>query len=202
MTAPRAVSRRARREGAATSKSAHLALRKQRAGPIRERLESWLDAQRERHPPKSPLGVAIRYTLGQCSAGRNYLFVGDVASGKSLVVLDSLVATCESRGINPFDYLADVLARVQDHPAKAIDQLPGRRLGRRGLSADAVSRDGDSGGASASAAVDDLALQRTVTRIADWPRREQLHDCTRWYSSIRVAWPPCRRPHGETRSSG
>ena len=52
-----------------------------------------------------------------------YLFVGDVASGKSLAGLYSLVATCESRGINPFDYLADVLARVQDHPANAINVL-------------------------------------------------------------------------------
>jgi transposase len=34
-----------------------------------------------------------------------------------------LVATCESRGINPFDYLVDVLSRVQDHPANAIDEL-------------------------------------------------------------------------------
>lgn len=117
---------------------------------IRESFKAWLDAQRTRHPPKSPLGVAIRYTLGQwgelgvflddarvpldnnaserslrrIALGRkNYLFVGDVASGKSLAGLYSLVATCESRGINPFDYLADVLARVQDHPAKAIDEL-------------------------------------------------------------------------------
>jgi transposase len=132
------------------SEAAHLELRKQRAGPIREAFKVWLDAQRSRHPPKSPLGVAIRYTLGQwgelgvflddarvpldnnaserslrrIALGRkNYLFVGDVASGKSLAGLYSLVATCESRGINPFDYLADVLARVQDHPAKAIDEL-------------------------------------------------------------------------------
>lgn len=49
---------------------------------------------------------------------KNYLFVGDVASGKSLAGLYSLVATCESRGINPFDYLEHVLARVQDHPAR------------------------------------------------------------------------------------
>jgi len=60
-----------------------------------------------------------RITLGR----KNYLFVGDVASGKSLVGLYSLVATCESRAINPFDYLADVLARVQDHPANAVDEL-------------------------------------------------------------------------------
>jgi hypothetical protein len=44
-------------------------------------------------------------------------------TGHILAGLYSLVATCESRGINPFDYLTDVLARLQDHPAKAIDEL-------------------------------------------------------------------------------
>ncbi|MFM2153848.1 MAG: hypothetical protein RL199_2283 [Pseudomonadota bacterium] len=132
------------------SGSSKLELRKQRSGPIRDRLRQWLDDQRPRHPPKSPLAAAIRYTLGQwdelgvfledervpldnnaserslrrIALGRkNYLFVGDVAAGQSLAGLYSLVATCESRGINPFDYLADVLGRVQDHPAKAIDEL-------------------------------------------------------------------------------
>jgi len=38
-------------------------------------------------------------------------------------VFYSLVATCESRRINPYDYLADVLVRVQDHPASALDEL-------------------------------------------------------------------------------
>ena len=132
------------------SESSHLELRKQRAGPIRDRFKAWLGDQAARHPPKSPLGVAIRYTLGQwdelgvflddarvpldnnaseralrrIALGRkNYLFVGDVAAGKSLAGLYSLVATCETRGINPFDYLVDVLGRVQDHPASAIDKL-------------------------------------------------------------------------------
>jgi transposase len=132
------------------SGNAKLEFRKARAGPIRAAIKAWLDAQEPRHPPKSPLGVAIRYTLGQwdelgvflddarvpldnnaserslrrIALGRkNYLFVGDVDSGKSLVGLYSLVATCESRGINPFDYLADVLGRVQDHPANALDEL-------------------------------------------------------------------------------
>jgi transposase len=132
------------------SQSSHLEFRKQRAGPIRDRLKVWLDDQTARHPPKSPLGVAIRYTLSQwdelgvflddarvpldnnaseralrrIALGRkNYLFVGDVDAGKSLAGLYSLVATCEARGINPFDYLVDVLARVQDHPARAIDEL-------------------------------------------------------------------------------
>ena len=38
---------------------------KLRAGPIRARLKEWLDGERTKHPPKSPLGVAIRYALGQ-----------------------------------------------------------------------------------------------------------------------------------------
>jgi transposase len=132
------------------SESSHLELRKLKARPVRDRPKEWLDAQLARHPPKSPLAAAIRYTLGEwdelgvflddvrvpldnnaseralrrIALGRkNYLFVGDVAAGKSLAGLYSLVATCEARGINPFDYLVDVLARVQDHPANAIDEL-------------------------------------------------------------------------------
>jgi transposase len=37
--------------------------------------------------------------------------------------LYSLVASCELNGINPIDYLADVLLRVDHHPAASIDQL-------------------------------------------------------------------------------
>jgi hypothetical protein len=33
------------------------------------------------------------------------------------------VARCEARGINPFEYLTDVLARVEDHPMSALDEL-------------------------------------------------------------------------------
>jgi len=127
-----------------------LEFRKQRAGPIRERMKTWLDTQRERHPPKSPIAAAIRYAdnqwkelgvflddervpldnngseraLRRVALGRkNYLFVHDADAGASIAGLYSLVATCEARGINPFEYLADVLARVQDHPASAIDEL-------------------------------------------------------------------------------
>jgi transposase len=37
--------------------------------------------------------------------------------------LYSLVATCEARAINPFEYLADVLPRIADHPNARIDEL-------------------------------------------------------------------------------
>jgi transposase len=127
-----------------------LEFRKQRAGPIRDRMRGWLDAQRSRHPPKSPIAAAIRYADNQWSelgvfledvrvpldnngseralrrialGRKNYLFVHDGESGASLAGLYSLVATCEARGINPFDYLTDVLTRVQDHQANALDSL-------------------------------------------------------------------------------
>jgi transposase len=122
-------------------------------------MQAWLDAQRERHPPKSPIGAAIRYAnnqweelgvflddervpldnngseraLRRVALGRkNYLFVHDVERGASLAGLYSLVATCEARGINPFEYLTDVLARVQDHPASRLDELlPGAWIAAR-----------------------------------------------------------------------
>lgn len=58
---------------------------------------------------------------------KKFLFVHDGDSGASLAGLYSLVATCEARTVNPFEYLADVLARVQGHPTNAIDKLlPGQ----------------------------------------------------------------------------
>ena len=130
--------------------TAKLEFRKQRAGPIRARMRAWLDAQRDRHPPKSPISAAIRYAynqwdelgvflddervpldnngseraLGRVALGRkNYLVVHDGDAGASIAGLYSLVATCEARGINPFEYLADVLARAQDRPTSTIDDL-------------------------------------------------------------------------------
>ena len=59
-----------------------------------------------------------RVALGR----KNYLFVHDSDAGASLAGLYSLVATCEARAINPFEYLVDVLS-VQDHPMNNIDEL-------------------------------------------------------------------------------
>jgi transposase len=54
---------------------------------------------------------------------KNFLFVGGVDAGVSIAGLYTLVATCEARGINPFAYLSDVIPRVQDQPARKIDEL-------------------------------------------------------------------------------
>ena len=137
----------------------HLEFRKLQVAPVHDRIKAWLDENLDRHPPKSPIGVALRYSLNhwtefrafldderipldnnaserslrRIALGRkNYLFVGDVDAGKSLAGLYSLVATCEARGINPFEYLADVIPRVLDHPADRVAELlPGAWAARQ-----------------------------------------------------------------------
>lgn len=137
----------------------HQALRQQQSAAALEALRDWLKQNQPLHPPRGLLGGAIAYALGQWEAlsrfvedvrlpldnnaseralrvaalGRkNFLFVGNDAAGRNLAGLYSLVATCEANGVNPRDYLADVLLRVQYHPASRMDELlPGpwsRRL--------------------------------------------------------------------------
>ena len=49
--------------------------------------------------------------------------MGNDTAGENLAGLYSLIGTCEVNGINPVAYLADVLMRVQTHPASRIDEL-------------------------------------------------------------------------------
>jgi transposase len=128
----------------------HLKLRRTAIGPVREAFKAWLDQKQASVLPKSPLGVALRYTLNQwdvlgafledakrpldnnpaeaalrrVALGRkNFLFVGNDEAGENLAGLYSLVATCEANGVNPTAYLADVLIRVHEHPNSRIDEL-------------------------------------------------------------------------------
>jgi transposase len=128
----------------------HLALRRKKSASIRGKLGAWLERQQGLHPPKSPIGAAIRYGLSQwdelgrfledasipldnnaserslrrVALGRkNFLFLGDVEAGSNIAGIYTLIATCEARGINPLAYLTDVIARVQDHPAQRLDEL-------------------------------------------------------------------------------
>ena len=59
---------------------------------------------------------------------KNFLFVGHDPAGENLAGLYSLVATCEANGVNPIAYLADVLLRVQTHPASRIDEILPHKL--------------------------------------------------------------------------
>lgn len=129
---------------------AHRALRQTAGKEAMDKLHAWLLAQKPQHLPKSPMGQAIRYALGQWPAlqvflenpavpidnnaseralrivalGRkNFLFVGHDVAGQNLAVLLSLVRSCETIGVNPQAYLTDVLMRVQDWPAARVEEL-------------------------------------------------------------------------------
>jgi len=54
---------------------------------------------------------------------KNWLFVGSEDGGKASATILSLVQTCRNLGINPQEYLEDVLRMIMQHPAKQIDKL-------------------------------------------------------------------------------
>jgi transposase len=128
----------------------HLALRRTRSRAVMDRFRSWLFDHQGKYPPKSPLGEALRYALNQwnrllpflddvripidnnaseralrvVALGRkNFLFVGDEDHGANLAGLYSLIATCDAAGVEPAEYLKDVLMRIDIHPASRIDEL-------------------------------------------------------------------------------
>jgi transposase len=129
--------------------SEHLAMRQARTRPLMDKLFAWLKEREGLHPPKSLSGRAIRYALSNwteltrfledarippdnnrseaalrvAALGRkNFLFVGNEKAGKNIAGVYALVATCEACGVNPLDYLRDVLLRVST-PGVAIDDL-------------------------------------------------------------------------------
>ena len=59
-----------------------------------------------------------------------------VHAAVATVMLASLLATCVLHEVNPQDYLADILLRVQTHPASRINELlPQRWKGQFGSAA-------------------------------------------------------------------
>lgn len=100
--------------------------------------------------PKSKLGEALRYFYGLIPYVKNYtkhpfarldnnvaeravrplalgrknwLFVGNEEGGQAAATLFSLVQTCRGLGINPREYLEDVMRRLMSHPMNALDTL-------------------------------------------------------------------------------
>jgi transposase len=132
------------------SSSLRREVRQLKTVPILKRIEAWLEAHAQDVLPKSDLGQAIRYTRNQWIAltrfvedgileadnniaenavrpvvlGRkNYLFVGNDAGGQRAAILYSLIESCKRHGVNPVEYLTDVLTRVSTHPAEKVADL-------------------------------------------------------------------------------
>ena len=111
-------------------------IRQLRSGPILAELKVWLEEQRPKALPKTPLGQAIGYvrnnwealnrylekgflgidnnlserTLRAVALGRNaWGVIGSAAGGRTAAVLYSVVGTCKHLGIDPFAYLREAL---------------------------------------------------------------------------------------------
>ena len=140
-----------------------LAVRRERAAPLLAELEPWLRLQQERLSRRSEVGKAIAYTtkrwatltrlmsdgriclsnnaaeraLRGVAVGRhNWTFAGSDRGGERAAAIYTLIETAKLNGIDPQAWLADVLARLPDHPAKQIDQLlPWRWTGSAKISA-------------------------------------------------------------------
>lgn len=130
--------------------TARLAAREERAKSLVAELEIWLRAQQARLSRKSEVGRAIAYALNHWQAltryledgrlcmsnnaaeralrgiavgRRNWTFAGSDRGGERAAAVYTLVETCRLNGADPQAWLADVLARLPDHPAKRIEEL-------------------------------------------------------------------------------
>jgi transposase len=132
----------------------HSAYRRKHSKPVLDEIKSILETERMRQLPKSAFGKAIHYTLerwdglnlylehGQLEIDnnlvenairptaigkKNFLFFGSPDSGQSSAVIYSLIETCRKLGINPSDYLRDVLEALPTmKQSEATDWTPAR----------------------------------------------------------------------------
>ena len=54
---------------------------------------------------------------------RNWTFAGSDEGGRRAAAIYTLIATAKLSNVDPQAWLADVLARLPDHPAKRIHEL-------------------------------------------------------------------------------
>ena len=124
--------------------------RQRRSKAIAEALAAWADETSRRLSRKSELAAAFRYMRSRWTAlvrcfedgrlaldnnpaeralrcvaiGRkNYLFAGSDAGGRRAAAMYSLIETAKLNGLDPQAYIADLLVRIGDHPAKRIAEL-------------------------------------------------------------------------------
>ena len=127
-----------------------VAVRTERSRPLVVALETWLREQRIRVSKNSDTGKAIAYSLKRWAAlirflddgrlcmtnnaaerelravavgRRNWTFAGSDEGGRRAAALYTLIATAKLNDVDPQAWLADVLARLLDYPAKRIGDL-------------------------------------------------------------------------------
>ncbi len=67
--------------------------------------------------------AAERAVRGIALGRKSWLFAGSDSGGQRAAAMYSLIVTAKMNGVDPQAWLADVLARIAAHPARAIDDL-------------------------------------------------------------------------------
>lgn len=127
-----------------------LALRTAHSSPLMKSLKERLVEIRAQVLPKSAMGKACSYTLGQwerlkvfltdgrveidnnwCENGmrpialgrKNWLHIGSPEAGKKIAAIASIFETCKRHGINVREYLLEVLPKIADWPNSRVAEL-------------------------------------------------------------------------------
>lgn len=127
-----------------------VAVRQTRSKPLVDDLKSWLKAERQKLSAKSPTAKAIDYHLkrwpaftcflddgriclsnnaaertvrGIAVGRKNWTFAGSDSGGRRAAAIYTLIETAKLNDVDARAWLADVLARIHDHPAKRINDL-------------------------------------------------------------------------------
>ena len=54
---------------------------------------------------------------------KNYLFCGNDEAARRTAIIYSLLGSCKLAGVNPTEWLTDVLNRIPDHKANQLSEL-------------------------------------------------------------------------------
>ena len=127
-----------------------IAVRQERSKPLVEDLRGWLRRERRKLSSKHRLAKAADYMLkrwdtfarflddgriclsnnaaeravrGVAVGRKNWIFAGSDSGGRRAAAILTLIETCKLNNIDAEAWLADVLARLADHPANRIDEL-------------------------------------------------------------------------------
>jgi transposase len=126
------------------------AARQELSAPLVADLEQWLREQRPKLSRGNDLAKAMDYMVkrwpaftrflddgriclsnnaaeralrGIALGRKSWLFAGSDRGGQRAAAMYSLIVTAKLNNIDPQAWLADILARIADHPAHSIDQL-------------------------------------------------------------------------------
>jgi transposase len=127
-----------------------LAVRQRLSAPLVDELESWLCQERAKFSRHNDVAQAMDYMLNRWQAftrflhdgriclsnnaaeralrgialGRKaWLFAGSDRGGQRAAMMYSLIMTAKMNDVDPQAWLADVLARIADHPVQKLDEL-------------------------------------------------------------------------------